>query len=443
MELLRLHRGFGAALAVGVLVVTGCGAPGGSGGTSELSDAESAAAKNLGIDLDDCPAGVTDEVEGTVKVGQTLPLSGPIASALSPIGAGVQVRFEVANESGAYEHDFELVQKDDQFAPDKALVASRELVAKDQPVAFTSQVGTPQVLAVRDVMEETCTPLIPAVSNGVSANSPDSHPWTAVVTLPSAVDVRAWKDHVVETHPDGAKVAFLYSNDASGEDYRAAVERELEGTDLELVATESVEITETAAPASQITTLRSSGADVMFLAPQASQCTPALTEMASQGWHPDIYVTASCPTLALDQAGQAADGVYYNRYLKDPLRAPDNNDPDVLAWLDNMKRYEPGAPINQTSLAGYVDAAVFFAAVDDALDSELGLSRLGLIVAAAHVDFQSELMPDGVKIQLDGLDDQVAIESTLMAKYDASTKILDDVKLYDYQGQMTGVASHG
>ncbi len=58
--------------------------------------------------------------------------------------------------------------------------------------------------------------------------------------------------------------------------------------------------------------------------------------------------------------------------------------------------------------------------------------------AVTHLDFQPALLKPGVKFKLDGLKDQVAIEASYLSVYNSDTKLFEDGKLYDFEGQMTG-----
>jgi branched-chain amino acid transport system substrate-binding protein len=440
------------AVAVASIILTACGSsPGGGGGgggsnsapaSSGSDSAAQTAAKALGIDLSKCPTDATTKFGATASVGQSLPLSGPLAPALgAPIGAGLKAVFAYNNATDGLATKFNLVQLDDQFTPDKALTNTQQLIAQNKVVAMTSIVGTPQVLAVSKLLTSDCVPLLPAVSNGAAVNSPSQYPWTAVDSLPSAVDVQAIIDHISSASPNGAKVAMIYSDDASGTEYLAAVKRDIAKTKSTLVSSQSIEDADTAAPSSQVTTMKASGATVLIAAPSAAQFTSLFTAVAGDGWKPAIYASSAAPTVEFDAAGAAANGVYYNQYLKDPARAPGKTDPDVLAWEKLMKQYNPSGVITQTSLAGFIDGTFFWKAAIAASKSPLGLSRLGLIEAATTLNYQSPLQPTGVKTVLNGLTDQVAIESTLMGQYNSASKTFANVKLYDYEGKMTGLAS--
>jgi len=425
----------GAVMVAG-LVASACGAPGGdSGGVGDASSEAIAAAEALGIDLDKCPTDVTEEFGATVKVGNTNPQTGPVAPALGVIGPALQAGFDLYNGKSGLDTTFEVVSLDDAFTPDKALTSTQTLLDRDQVDLMTSVVGTAQVAAIRSVLGEECVPLLPAVSGGTSANDPSEFPWTVVFTQPSAVDARIMMADISANHPDGAKVAVLYSNNESGKDYLAALKK-YKGKN-EIVKSETIEATETGSPSSQITTLRNSGADVMISAATAAQCPATMQEVANQGWTPDRYMTSVCSSVVFDVAGDAADGWHVSTYIKDSTRGEEANDPDVIAASKAITSFSADTAVNSTSLGGIMYAEAFFKAARAAADGPLGLSRLGMIDAFTHLDYKPSLLRKGINYKLDGLKDKVGIESSYMSVYDADTKLFTDVALYDFEGQMT------
>ena len=414
---------------------TSAAAPAASGSaTADTATAAEEAADALGIDLSSCPTDPTVPFPSEINVGNTAPQTGPVAAALGVIQPAMKLAFDEYNSTYGLSTKFNLISSDDAFSPDKALAATQTLIDKDDIQLMTSVIGTAQVAAVRELLGTECIPLVPGVSGGSSANVPTEFPWTVVYTLPFAVDARIWLADVKANHPDDAKIGILYSNTESGKDYLAAVKKYL-GTST-IVAEESIEATDTGAPSSQITTLRASGANVLFAAVAASQCATTMNEVASQGWDADFYLTGTCGSGTFDVSGEAANGVKINTYFKDPTRGQYVTDPDVVSAVEMLTA--AGIPVNNTSLGGFIYPSILFEAAKAASESPLGLSRLGVIDAATHLDFQPALALPGVRFKVDGLTDQWALESAVLTEYNSTSKEFDNIKLYDFEGQMTG-----
>jgi ABC-type branched-subunit amino acid transport system substrate-binding protein len=417
------------------LLVTACGTPGGGGGVRHASSEATAAAKALGIDLNACPTDVTQKFGDSVKVGNTFPQTGPVAPALGVLGPGMKEAFRQLNETSGLATKFELIQRDDAFTPDKALISTKTLLDKDGIDLMTGVVGTAQVAAVRGVLGKECVPLLPGASGGKSANEPAKYPWTWVFGQPFALDARIMMADVNEKYPNGANVAVLYANNESGKDYLSAIEKYAGKS--RIVKSESIEATETGSPSSQITTLRSTGANVLIAVPTAAQCASTMQEVANQGWAADRYMTSACTSTSFDVAGPAANGWYITTWAKDPIHGEFVNDPAVVAAIQSIKKASPSTPITTNTLIPFLYAQTFLEAAKAAAASPLGLSRLGMLWAFANLNFQPALLKPGVRCKLHGLEDQVAIEASYLSRYDSATKRFTDGRLYDFEGQMT------
>jgi branched-chain amino acid transport system substrate-binding protein len=432
-----------AAMVVVALTSAGCGSPPGSSGAESSADdpAAVAAAKELGINLKDCPTDVTAKFGAEVNVGASLPLSGgPAATAFAGLADGMNAAFDEANANLGLATKFKLVVKDDQFLPDKALAAAQELVQKDQVEAMSGILGTPQVLADRDLLNKECVPMVPAVGGGSVLVDPVNHPWAVPLTQPFSLDTRIWVEHVNEVHPDGVKIALFTGNTASGKDYATNVKKWLAatGSKSKIVVEDTIEGVDAAAPSSQVTTMRNSGADVLMAAPTGAQCISLMTELANQGWTPETYLTGTCFSTGLfAAAGAAGDKVMVALYLKDPDSPRFKNDADVKRIVGAMEKYVPDAKINTTTLSGYMVAESFAQAAKGAASSDLGLSRLGLMQAAHHLNYHPAQFLDGVNVKLDGADDPFAVEASELNSWNAKTRAFEPIKLYDFEGQLS------
>lgn len=436
----RVRRAAIAVAATVTLAVSACSPPGGGGGGGgTFSDEARSAAEDLGINLDDCPTNPTEEFGPEVVLGNTTALTGGPAAAFAPLRSGVSAAINQLNADGDVPTTFSIQVKDDQYMPDRALAGVQELVEKDGAQAITNVLGSGQVLAVRPYLNDNCIPLVTATGNSSDSSDTTNFPWVVNAILQNPLDVRVWVEDAQARFPDGGKVAVLVANTESGKDYEEQIDRFLEGTNLELVETQTVEAAEAGAPSSQITTLRSSGADILFVAPVATQCSTALMEIRNQGWDPEIYMTNSCVVRSfIGPAGDAATGVHAANWYKDPTSPRWSDDPAVVAAVEAIKTLGDPAisEVNATAMSGYLIGEGVVRSIRAAADSPLGLSRLGLLVAAHHLDFESDLALPGIPVRLDGLKDQVAIESAYLQTWDA-TDGWSDGTLYEFEGQLT------
>jgi len=427
--------GVGLVLA---LAVAGCSAPGGDGSNQagEESDTAKAAAKSLGIDLAKCPTDVTKKLGSKVEVGGSYPISGPLAAIFAPGIAGITTGFETLNKSSGLGTSFDLLPKDDQLQPDKSRAAAQELIDKDKVDFMHYTLGTASVIAQLGLLGDQCVPLLPGNSGAPEANEPAKYPW-AVMMAPSAeLEVKIWVQDVQKSHPDGAKIALYSANSETGVGYVDAVKAAIQDTNLDLVTEQTIEAADQAPPSSQVTTMKASGANVLFVATVGAQCPSVMTEAANKGWKPDTYVTAICnPTGLFNLAGPAADGAKTTQFVKDPQSPQWANDPAVeqVRAAFGSKADE----ITSSTFGGWAGPEVFFAAAKAAAASDLGLSRLGMLHAMRHLDFQPDVFIPGIKVKLDGTEDIWAIETLDLQQYDASAQDFTSLGLVGLEGQLT------
>lgn len=94
-------------------------------------------------------------------IGQTLPLSGPMAPTLTGLTGGSRLALDEVNRQGGIDgRPLRLVQLDDGFDPARTAANVRQLVLQEQAVALLGTVGTAQTAAALPVVAELRTPLI-------------------------------------------------------------------------------------------------------------------------------------------------------------------------------------------------------------------------------------------------------------------------------------------
>jgi branched-chain amino acid transport system substrate-binding protein len=430
------------AATVAVLAITGCGsAPGGTAaGSTTNSAAAIQAAKALGINLADCPADETTKFGPKENIGLTLPLTGGPASAFAVLGPGAAAAIAQGNAIDGLSTKFNLIQKDDQFMPDKTLADVQEMIQKDHIVSVTGVTGTPGVMAIRDLLRQQCLPGIGLAGGGSGVSDP-AYPEMLQAALPFSLDVRVWVQNVNKTYPNGAKIATFIGNTASGTDYEAQIKKWLAATHSksQIVSQQTIDETDAASPASQVTTMRNSKANVLFAAPTGAQCISMMTEMANQGWKPATYLTTNCASSAyFTPAGAAANGVFVVQAFKDVNSPRFKNDPGLKSVREALQKYAPNADLeNTTTYSGYSYAETFMEVAKAAAKSPLGLSKLGLIVAARSLDFHPAVLVNGVDFKTDGLKDMVPIESAELNTWSVAKGGFVKGKLYNFEGQLT------
>jgi hypothetical protein len=136
-------------------------------------DEEVEVAEGTVLPLPDCPSdwdpeeGLTDT---SIKLAMSLPESGPVA-ALGGLDDGMRAWF--AGMEPIDGRTFQLVSADAAYDPACTLSNTEEFLATEQPFAFTDMIGTPNNLAIRDLLHDECVPQL-FNSTGFPAPSPSS-----------------------------------------------------------------------------------------------------------------------------------------------------------------------------------------------------------------------------------------------------------------------------
>ena len=175
---------FGVAAA---LLAQACG-----GSDSKTSGTTTTAAGGGGgeafaVDTLDCPDDATAPIEGTVKIGTTMPLSGgAAAAAFAPVAEGLKNYIAYANDNDLVPGvTLELTIEDDQFNSNLTTPAVEKLIDTTGVDLFAGMIGTANNQAVRDLLNEECYPQLFANTGapdlGRRGELPVDHWWPAPV----------------------------------------------------------------------------------------------------------------------------------------------------------------------------------------------------------------------------------------------------------------------
>jgi ABC-type branched-subunit amino acid transport system substrate-binding protein len=429
---------FLAVAASGLLLLGACGDDGEEADTGTTAEGgEEASPQEAGlIDVDACPDDATEPIEGTVRIGSTMPLSGgPAAAAFAPVAEGLRNYIAYANEQGLLPgYEIELTIEDDQYNENLTVQAVDKLLDETQVHLFTSMIGTPQNLAVRDTLNEECYPQMFAATGSPLWGQVDEFPWTFGGLPPYNTETAVYVDSISADFPDGATAAVFYANSEFGQAYLNTFKELAPDEGIDIVAEQTIESASSEPPTSQVNAIAAERPDVILAAPLGAQCPTFLQEVANakaanSGWEPRIYITSTCAsTLLLAISGQAADGIYTIVTGKDPADPKNLEDPEVAAYRQAMTDlgFEPEGDF-ATAGAGWTAGELTVEVLRQAAASEDGLTRVSIIEAARSLDYHFQLAREGLNFTLDGADDPYGLESMQVVQYDADTSTYTDI----------------
>jgi branched-chain amino acid transport system substrate-binding protein len=358
--------------------------------------------------------GVTD---AEIKLGQTMPYSGP-ASAYGAIGKAELAYFQMVNDQGGVNgRKINLISLDDAYSPPRAVEQVRKLVEEDQVFALFQNLGTPSNSAVHKYVNAKKVPHLFIATGATKWGDPANFPWTIGFQPSYQIEAHIYAKYILKNKPAG-KIAVLYQNDDYGKDYLKGLKDGLGDKVGMIVAEASYEVSDPTVD-SQIVTLKSSGADVMFTIATPKFAAQSIRKVSDIGWQPLHFINnvASSVGAVLTPAGlDKSIGLITALYLKDPLDTQWAKDSGMQHWRDFMNKYMPDA--NQADfnyVYGY-GAAQLMTLVLKACGDDL--SRENLMKQATSIkDLTLDVTLPGIKYNT-GPNDYFLVEQLQLARFD-------------------------
>jgi branched-chain amino acid transport system substrate-binding protein len=332
-----------------------------------------------------------------IKIGQTLPFSGP-ASAYASIGKTQVAYFNMINEQGGVNgRKINLIQYDDSYSPPKAVEQVRKLVESDEVLFMFQMIGTPSNAAVQKYLNTKKVPQLFAASGASRFTDPKNYPWTLGFNPSYFVEGRIYGQYILKQYPN-AKVGVLYQNDDLGRDYLSGIKSGLgDKAATMIVAEASYEVSDPTVD-SQILKLKSAGADVLFSATTPKFAAQAIKKNAELGWKPVhiVDINATSVGAVMQPAGlEAAKGVISVNYGKEPLDPTWKDDAGMKKYFEFMTKYYPeGDKSSNFNSYGYSTAQLLVQVLKQCGDE---LTRENVLKQATNLkDVQLDLALPGI-----------------------------------------------
>ncbi|GAB2959632.1 ABC transporter substrate-binding protein [Nonomuraea fastidiosa] len=393
----------GAALLL--LAVAACGGRDSGGGTTGTAATGQCQGQQT--------TGITDT---SIKLGGIYPLSGP-ASAYGDIPKGIKAYFDYINaeKNGINGRKVEFIVRDDGYQPPKAVEEARRLVEQEQVFALFQTLGTPSTAATWDYANQRKVPQIFVATGASQWGTDTAHPWTIGWQPNYISEARVYAAYLKREKPQ-AKVAVLYQNDDFGKDLLGGFKRAIEGTQVQVVAEQSYEVTDPSVDP-QMRNLAESKADVFLNVTTPKFGSQALAADAKNTkWNPlHIVNNVAASITVLKPVGfDNVQGVVSSAYYKDPNDPTWADDPEMRLYKEKMKQYAPEADVNVPyHTFGWAVAASFHKAMEAAAcPTREGLRDSVRNLKGVKVDM---LLP-GVTMDT-GPDDGFPIESMQLMRF--------------------------
>ncbi|NVN87120.1 MAG: ABC transporter substrate-binding protein [Rhodopseudomonas sp.] len=313
--------------------------------------ASSAAEKKYG-------PGVTDT---EIKIGQTMAYSGP-ASAYGTVGRLETAYFEMINSQGGVNgRKITLISLDDSYSPPKTVEQTRRLVEQDEVLAIVGQLGTLTASAVQKYLNIKKVPQILITSGAAKWDNPTAFPYSTYLYSPYHLEGQIFAKYLLKNKPD-AKLGVFSQNDDAGRDYVRGLKDGLGDKVATMIVKELTYETTESLIDSQIVTLKSTGADTLFMMTTPKFGAQAIRKIAELGWKPLTYLSAVSSSIktVLEPAGvENAKGLITALAVKRPEDPRWENEKDVLDYKAFLKQWYPAGNLTDSSnIAGYMAAYV-------------------------------------------------------------------------------------
>jgi branched-chain amino acid transport system substrate-binding protein len=359
-----------------------------------------------------------------IKVGQTIPLSGP-ASAYGSIGKVQAAYIRMINEQGGINgRKVNLIQYDDGYSPPKTVEQVRKLVEADEVLTTFQIIGTPPNAAVQKYLNEKKVPQLLAATGATRFTDPKHFPWTIAFNPNYQSEGHIYAKFILANYPN-AKIAILYQNDDLGKDYVKGLKDALGPKASGMIVAEaSYELSDPTVD-SQMVTLKASGADLFYNITTPKFGAQAIKKAAELGWRPvqilDINATPVSQTLV--PAGvENAKGIISVNYGKDPLDPQWANDEGMKRYKAFMAKYAPGEDANSgIATYGYSTAALLVQILKQCGDN---LTRANIMTQATNIKgYVADLALPGMTVSTQPNDWRINKQFQMM-KFDGQRWVL-------------------
>lgn len=295
-----------------------------------------------------------------IKIGGVFPFSGP-ASSIGLVGRGTLAYVQSINDNGGIlGRKVNYIALDDAYSPPKTVEHVRKLIESDEVAFMFGQLGTPGNSAVAKYLAVKNVPTLAIVTGSSKFTNAKDYPLTTTGLVSYDTEGKIYAKYLSRTLPT-AKYAILFQNDDLGKDYVTAF-RTFLGADFDRqVVTAAYDITEPTVD-SQVVSLKSSGAEALFVAGTPKFAAQAIRKAAEIGWKPAILIDFPSSSVAgtLKPAGlENSIGVIVGTTNKDPNDPKWQQDAGIKAYRAFFEKYLAGADItNNSYLTGYQQGMV-------------------------------------------------------------------------------------
>jgi ABC-type branched-subunit amino acid transport system substrate-binding protein len=290
-----------------------------------------------------------------------------------------------------------------------------------------NSVGTAANSAVQKYLNTKGVPQLFVATGATKWGDPEHFPWTIGFNPSYQLEGKTYGEHILANKPK-AKIAVLYQNDDYGKDLLEGLKAGLGDKAKKMIVAEATYEVSDPTIDSQIVTLRGSKADTFVNITTPKFAAQAIRKVHDIGWKPTHYLNQVGASIAsvLKPAGvENAVGAMTVGYFKDVTDSQYENDADVKAFKEFMKKYYPEGDAGDGSNSyGYIAAQVAVQVLKQCGDDFS--SKNVMKQALALKDFTPDLVLPGISVNT-GEKDFFPFDKLNMVRFNGQNwKALDD-----------------
>jgi branched-chain amino acid transport system substrate-binding protein len=340
--------------------------------------------------------GVTDT---EIKIGQTMPYTGPGASISVPGKAELAYMQMINDRGGINGRKINLISVDDGYMPWRTGNETRKLVEVEQVAFIFGSIGTTTQLSVAKYLNERKIPQLFIGSGASRWGNYRETPYTIGGVRPTyRLGARAYVRYILRQNPN-AKICILYQNDDFGRDYLLGA-RDVLGDKYNSMVTEaSYEFLDRSVD-TQIASFKANGCNAFISATALDFSVQAIRKVHDLNWKPIFFISnisTSIPTILQPAGLDNSAGLMSSVYIRNPDDPDFADDAAVKDWRAWMTKYLPDAdPHRPNFVNGYNYAATMVQVLKQAGND---LSRENIMRQATNLrDLELPMLLPGIKV---------------------------------------------
>ena len=254
---------------------------------------------------------------GTIRIGQCLPLTGPLGPVVKPIAEGQKLLLDAVNlQGGINGAPIELLTLDDGAQPARTLEHTQKLLDEHEAVALFGYAFVPGLVKALPLLDDRRVPLV-GIYNGADILRKDPHPWLFTTTASLRDEVATMVRNLATLNT--RRIAVAYQENELGRFMLPLVEAVAAEHQVTLVAKVAVQPDGSNARSAVAEVARTEPQAMLLLAGGAAVL--GFMKALPSGARVPVYALSLAGTTSLlEQLGPVARGMAFTQVVPYPMR---------------------------------------------------------------------------------------------------------------------------